>query len=87
MKTTRVKAKQAHPVPNKVTNPTGPFPRELFKESKIVDDYHPALNEDGMDFEYGATAQNNFKPPHYLRCKSCLTRVIEEDAHLHKCDE
>lgn len=86
MKTTRVKAKQAHPVPNKVTNPTGPFPRELFKESKIVDDYQPALNEDGMDFEKGATAQNNFKPPKYLRCKACHARVTEEEAVLHECE-
>jgi hypothetical protein len=84
MKTTRVKAKQAHPVPNKVTNPTGPFPRELFKESKIVDDYQPALNEDGMDFEKGATAQNNFKPLN-LYCGDCNSKVLSTKTHEHEC--
>ena len=84
MKITRVKAIQAHPVPEK---PRGPFPASLFKEPEIVYDYESEQDEGGSNFPLGATAQNNFKPPHYLRCKSCLTRVIEEDAHLHKCDE
>jgi hypothetical protein len=87
MKITRVKAIQAHPVPEKAHQPRGPFPTSLFREPEIVYDYEPEQDEGGSNFPLGATAQNNFKPPHYLRCKSCLTRVIEEDAHLHKCDE
>ena len=87
MKITRVKAIQAHPVPEKAYQAKGPFPDHLFRESKIVFDYESENDENGNNFPLGATAQNNFKPPRYLRCKSCLTRVIEEDALLHKCGE
>lgn len=62
MKITRVKAVQAHPVPDKVHSPRGPFPRHLFREPEIVNDYSPEDDETGSSFPLGATAQNNFKP-------------------------
>jgi hypothetical protein len=62
MKITRVKAVQAHPVPNKVHAPRGPFPNELFREPEIINDYHPEDDETGSSFPLGATAQNNFNP-------------------------
>jgi hypothetical protein len=86
MKITRVKAIQAHPVPEKAYQAKGPFPDHLFRESKIVFDYEPENDENGNNFPLGATAQNNFKPPKYLRCKACHARVTEEEAVLHECE-
>lgn len=86
MKITRVKAIQAHPVPEKAHQPRGPFPSNLFREPEIVYDYESEQDESGSNFPLGATAQNNFKPPKYLRCKSCQCRVIEEEALMHKCE-
>lgn len=84
MKTTRIKARQAHPVPNKVINPVGPFPPELFRETRVVDDYKPALNEDGSDEHLGATAQNNYKPE-YLYCGDCGAQVLSTQTNDHNC--
>lgn len=87
MRVTRKKAVQVHAVPDRVMDPIGPFPRELFKEPKIVDDYAPQYAEDGADFPLGATAQNNYKPPKHLRCGYCLARVLETETEQHVCEE
>lgn len=76
----RIRALQVHPVPDKVTYPRGPFPDELFEEPEIVF----AKEEDP---QYGATVQNNFKPPRYLRCASCNKRVPETETDSHECGE
>jgi hypothetical protein len=81
-----VAAYQGHPVPNRVTNPRGPFPPELFEEPEVIYDYDPAFNEDGYDFEPGATAQNNFTPLRWLRCYDCHARVREDETELHDCE-
>ena len=47
MKVTRHQAVQVHPVPDKIQNPQGPFPKELFRESEIISDYEPSFAEDG----------------------------------------
>jgi hypothetical protein len=47
MKVTRFQAVQIHPVPDKMENPKGPFPKELFRESEILSDYEPSYSEDG----------------------------------------
>jgi len=83
---TRIAAPQAHPVPDKVTHAYGPFSPELLREPEIVV-VTPAFNEDGSDFPLGATAQNNFKPPRYLRCGACFTRVLETETADHVCEE
>lgn len=83
---TRIEAPQAHPIPNKVTYPQGPFPRDVLKEPEIVIS-KPAFNEDGSEFLPGSTVQNNFKPPKWLRCKVCLKRVLETETEEHVCDE
>lgn len=85
MRITTRRAHQVHPVPDKITEPRGPFPRELFDEPEIVVDT-PALNEDGSSFPLGATAQNNFKPPKYLRCAYCQARVLETETESHVCE-
>jgi hypothetical protein len=87
MKVTRYQAVQVHPVPDKVQNPQGPFPRELFRESEIVSDYDPSFAEDGTGFEPGATAQNNYRAPKVLRCASCFARVMENETDSHVCEE
>ena len=76
----RKQAVQIHPVPDRVMDPKGPFPAHLFDEPEIVFN----VEEEPLP---GATAQNNFRPPKYLRCARCTTRVLEADAELHKCGE
>jgi len=84
MKVTRHNAVQVHPVPDKVANPRGPFPRELFREPEIVDAYDST--EYGDDIPLGGTAQNNYVPPKWLRCASCFERVLETETDFHTCE-
>jgi hypothetical protein len=87
MKIINKKAVQAHPVPDRVTAPYGPFSAELLAEPEIIYDYDQAYGEDGSDFAQGATVQNNFKPLKYLRCSVCLVRVLETETESHKCED
>ncbi|CAB4175265.1 hypothetical protein UFOVP965_136 [uncultured Caudovirales phage] len=87
MRITKHNAVQVHPVPAHLTAPRGPFPRELFREPEIISDYAPQNPEDGGDFPLGATVQNNYKPPVYLRCALCLVRVLETETDSHMCDD
>lgn len=87
MRITKKQAVQVHPVPDRMMDPVGPFPPSLFKEPEIVVDYKPNINEDGSEFPLGATAQNNYNPPRYLRCALCLTRVLETETEYHVCEE
>lgn len=77
----RIKAVQAHPFPDKILSPQGPFPSDLFDEQEVV------VTLPKEDFLPGSTAQNDFKPPKYLRCVLCQTRVLELEKDLHKCGE
>jgi hypothetical protein len=86
MRVTRVDAPQAHPVPKQVLEPQGPFPRELFNEKPIVDDYVPESSEDGSNFPVGATAQNNYTAPRTMICKVCDARVLENKTGDHVCE-
>lgn len=87
MRVTKHQAVQVHPVPSHIMDPVGPFPRELFREADIVDDYEPQLAEDGAGFALGSTAQNNFRPVKHLRCSNCLARVPETETQHHVCEE
>ena len=83
---------QAHPVPDRITSPQGPFPPELtvghpLSEPEIIYDYQEAYAEDGSEYLPGATVQNNFKPPRYLRCALCSARVLESETDDHICEE
>ena len=77
-------AKQGHAVPSVAHSPRGPFPRELFRESEIVDAYD--ATEYGDDMPLGGTAQNNYTPPKWLRCATCFERVLETETELHTCE-
>jgi hypothetical protein len=85
MKIVRVNAIQAHPVPDRVHAPRGPFPQELFREPEIVTEYVSESDETGNNFELGATAQNNFKPEKILRCRSCHEKVLYSQTSSHSC--
>lgn len=87
MRITRVQAKQTHPVPSTMQAAQGPFPKELFRESEIVSDYDPQFNDDGLGFELGGTAQNNYKAPKVLRCGTCFARVMENETEQHVCED
>jgi hypothetical protein len=87
MRISKRQAVQVHPVPSMAVNPKGPFPREIFEEPEIIDDYSPEYAEDGGNFPLGATAQNNFTPPKYLRCALCLVRVLETETEDHTCED
>jgi hypothetical protein len=87
MKTTRVKAVQAHPIPKQVMSPSGPFPQEIFRESKINIEYESEVPEDGSNFPIGSTAQNNFKGARVLTCSECHERVLEHKTGDHTCKE
>ena len=85
-------AVQAHPVPDRVTSPQGPFPPELtvghpLSEPDIIYEYQEALAEDGSEFLPGATAQNEYRPPRYLRCSLCYIKVLESETEYHVCEE
>lgn len=85
-------AVQAHPVPDRVTAPNGPFPPELtvghpLAEPEIVYEYDSAYAEDGSEYLPGATAQNNYRPPRYLRCALCSMRVLDTETADHVCED
>ena len=86
MKIINKQAIQVHQVPDHEINPVGPFPPEILEDPEVVYDYTPALSEDGGDFRPGATVQNNFNPPRYLRCAYCSARVLETETKGHVCD-
>lgn len=87
MKITRVQAIQAHPVPKRVHEPYGPFPVELFDEPEIVYDYHSEDDDGTSSLEPGATAQNDYKPERFFRCRHCHARVTEAEMDAHSCGE
>lgn len=92
MRITTRQAIQAHPVPTRVTAPQGPFPPELtvghpMAEPEMVYEYEQAVAEDGSDFLPGATSQNNYKPPRYLRCSLCSARVLDTETEYHICED
>ena len=55
-------------------------------QPEIVVDYQPEEGYGNTDFPDGATAQNNFRPVKYYRCKDCLARVSEHDLDAHDCE-
>jgi hypothetical protein len=67
-------------------NPQGPFPRELFNERPVVDNYEPEMSEDGGNLPLGGTAQNNYKQPRTMICSHCDERVLENKTGDHICE-
>lgn len=87
MKVSRRQAIQVHPVPDRMHDPVGPFPRELFREPQIVYGNEDPYSDDGANHELGSTVQNNFTPEKYLRCSRCFSRVTESETKTHNCED
>jgi hypothetical protein len=62
-----------------------PLDADIYQDPEMVYDYEEAYPDNGDDFELGATAQNNFTPPRWLRCFDCDERVRENEVDDHDC--
>ena len=85
MKVIRRQAVQVHPVPDRIMEPQGHFPKELFREQRIVTDYQPAYGEDGADVPVGGTVQNNYE--RVMRCSRCFEKVLQSETKDHICKD
>lgn len=56
-------------------------------QPEIVYEYAQEQGEDGSDYDLGATAQNDFKPQRFFRCRHCMARVLEHEIEEHECGE
>jgi acetyl-CoA carboxylase beta subunit len=51
-----------------------------------VEQYEQRSGNGGPEVPVEGTAQNNFKPYKWFKCKSCQALVHEPDLYEHKCD-
>ena len=84
MRIERIATKQGHPVPDAATYAKGPFPPELFQRPEVVVDYEP--DNGGGETAIGGTAQNNFAPLKYFKCRVCLEIISEREVPDHVCE-
>lgn len=85
MRTRITVAEQAHYVPSVPHKPHGPFPPELYARAPIVYDNEPQPDGGGAVIPEGATAQNDYKPLKWYRCRYCLEAVREDELDTHWC--
>ena len=83
MRVERIATKQGHPVPDVATSPKGPFPQELFQRPEVIVDYEE--NFAGGETAIGGTAQNNYTPIKFFKCKTCQEIMSERETHGHVC--
>lgn len=83
MRVIRKPAYQGHAVPQTAMSPRGPFPPEVTAAPVVMYDEDPS----DEILPPGATAQNDYRGPRYLRCTLCEDIVSEDDAPFHKCEE
>ena len=86
MRVERIATRQGHPVPATAHSPKGPFPPELFASGPIISDYVPQGDNGGESMPLGATAQNNFQPSRWFRCKLCAEHLRESEVMDHDCE-
>lgn len=65
----------------------GPFPRDIFTHPPVVTDYEQISGNGGPEIPFGSTAQNNFKPLKWFRCKLCNETIKQSDLNNHRCTE
>lgn len=82
---TRIQTKQGHPVPKTAGGARGPFPPELYRSLPVVEQYEQRSGNGGPEVPVEGTAQNNFRPWRWFKCKSCEAFVHEPDLYEHKC--
>jgi hypothetical protein len=71
----RKQAIQAHAVPNGYRPALGPFPREIYMQTKVVYDHSPAQ----QDVEEQDTKM--------FRCRDCKEFLFEDELNEHLCEE
>ena len=86
MRIERIVTRQGHPVPETAHQPKGPFPPELFQSSPVVSDYIPQP-DGGTAVPVGGTAQNNFAPVKWFRCRVCEVVLREQEVNDHNCED
>lgn len=65
----------------------GPFPRDIFSHPPVVTDYEKISGNGGPEIPFGSTAQNNYKPLKWVRCKNCSEVIKESNISIHSCPE
>jgi hypothetical protein len=89
MRVTQVDAIQVHYIPSRpyaARDIDELLPRELFT-TEITEEYESADDEGGSHLAPGATAQNNYNPIKFYRCRHCNGRVGEDELDLHVCED
>lgn len=86
MRIERIVTKQGHPVPKEAGYAKGPFPPELLAPPKIITEYTPQPDGGAEDMPIGSTAQNNFKPIKWYKCKKCHGISSQHELSSHECD-
>lgn len=79
----RRNAKQGHAIPSMASAPSGPFPHEIFAQTRVV------IDDNDPDYLYppSATAQNGYALPRVFRCTYCDDLVPEYDLDYHVCPD
>jgi hypothetical protein len=84
---TRIQTKQGHPVPRTALPPRGPFPSELYTSQPVVETYVGISGNGSPEVPAEGTAQNNFTPYKWYRCKLCSELVRQDALADHICNE
>jgi hypothetical protein len=91
MRITKVDAVQVHYVPTRAYPPRSLDSFEdlvdIYNDTRVVVDYEHEDDEGSSKLDPGATAQNNYKPVKYYRCRRCDERVSEYELDEHVCEK
>jgi hypothetical protein len=58
----------------------------LFETAPVVSDYIPQP-DGGVEVPIGGTAQNNFQPIKWFRCRLCDEHIREPEVMDHNCED
>jgi len=83
---TRIQTKQGHPLPT-VGGYVGPFSPELYRTPPVVEEYEQISGNGGPEIPEGGTAQNNFRPLKWYKCRLCEEYVNERELSEHVCPD
>ena len=84
---TRIQTKQGHPVPQTALPARGPFPSELYTSQPVIEHYESRSGNGGPEVPVEGTAQNNFTPFKWFKCKLCAELVRQDNLAQHVCKE
>lgn len=69
-------AVQGHAVPNGYTRPLGPFPPEIFAQSRVV-----------YDTDHGDSLHEALDDVRMFRCRDCGDILDENQLYDHRCED